>query len=183
MNFKKVPIKDAFVIEPEPVKDSRGMFARLFCKEEFQKIGHQKSIAQINHSLNVKKGSLRGMHFQRKPKVEIKFVKCIRGSVYDVIVDIRKASPTLLKWHGEILSEKNMRMIYIPEGCAHGFQTLETNSELIYFHTQFYDPEYEGALHYDDPLIKIEWPMDVKEISDRDRHHPFLQSDFTGLEF
>ena len=104
MDFKKVLIKDAFVIEPEPVKDPRGMFARIFCKEELQKIGHQKGIVQINHSLNVKMGSLRGMHYQRKPKAEIKFVKCIRGSVYDVIVDIRKASPTLLKWHGEILS-------------------------------------------------------------------------------
>ena len=98
-------------MEPEPIQDARGMFARIFCEEELKKIGHKKNIVQINHSLNVKKGSLRGMHYQRKPKAEIKFVKCIRGSVFDVIVDIRKASPTFMQWHGELLSEKNMRMI------------------------------------------------------------------------
>jgi len=139
-------------------------------------------LVQINHSLSRKIGATRGMHFQYPPRAEIKLVKCIKGAVYDVIVDIRKGSPSFLKWHGIELSETNMKMIYIPEGFAHGFQVLRADSELIYLHTEFYAPDYEGALRYDDPLLNIQWPLQVTDISEKDKKHPLLDSNFEGLE-
>ena len=182
MIFKKLSLKDAFVALPEPSLDDRGMFARSFCQNEFKKIGLDKNILQINSSMNVKRGALRGMHFQHPPKAEIKMVKCIRGAVWDVIVDLRKKSETFLKWHGERLSFENLKMLYIPEGFAHGFQVLEPNSELIYFHTEFYSPDAEGGLRYDDPMIDISWPLEITDVSDRDKSHAFLKSDFRGIE-
>jgi len=136
MIFHEITLKDAYVIEPEPFQDGRGMFVRIFCKNELSAINHSKEIVQANHSINMKRGAVRGMHFQKPPKAEIKFVKCIKGSVYDVIIDLRRNSPTFLKWHGEDLTEKNMLMLYIPGGFAHGFQTIDPESELLYFHTK-----------------------------------------------
>lgn len=181
MRINKLPLEDAFVIEPEPFTDARGIFARVFCQHELQNILHDKNIVQINHSLTRQKGAIRGMHFQRPPKAEIKIVKCLRGSVFDVIIDLRHNSPTLLQWHGEILSAENMKMMYIPEGFAHGFQILEENTELLYFHTEFYSPENEGAVRYDDPFVNIQWPLEVTDISEKDRNHPLLSQDFEGI--
>ena len=181
MKIKQTSLQDAFVIEPEPFTDDRGIFARVFCQHELQNILHDKNIVQINHSLTRQKGALRGMHFQYPPKSEIKMVKCLRGSVFDVMIDLRRDSSTLLKWHGEVLSSKNMKMMYIPEGFAHGFQTLEENCELLYLHTEFYSPEHEGAVRYNDPKVGIKWPLEVRDISERDRTYPLLDGDFEGI--
>lgn len=181
MKFKELPLNGAYIIEPETFEDKRGMFARLYCENELKKIGHSKKILQINHSLTKKRGSLRGMHYQKPPKAEIKMIRCLSGSIFDVIIDIRKESNTFLKWHGEILSTVNRRMIYIPEGFAHGFQTLEPNCELLYFHTEFYSPEFEGAIRYDDPKIGIQWHMSISEISEKDMIHALLSEDFIGI--
>lgn len=182
MKFSKIPLKDAYIIEPEPFTDNRGMFLRVLCKRELADIGQCEDIVQVNHSVTRKAGALRGMHFQKPPKAEAKYVKCTKGAIYDVIVDIRKDSPTFLKWHGENLTSDNMRMIYAPTGFAHGYQILEPNSEVIYFTTEYYDPEYEFGFRYDDPLVKIEWPFAVTEISTRDKNHPLLPDNFGGVK-
>ena len=174
MRIDKLSLEGAFVIESEPFIDDRGIFARVFCQHELQNILHGKNIVQINHSMTKQKGAIRGMHFQYPPKSEIKMVKCLRGTVFDVILDLRRDSPTFLKWHGEILSAENMKMMYIPEGFAHGFQTLEDNCELLYLHTEFYSPEYEGGVRYNDSKIGIKWPLELTEISDKDRGYPLL---------
>ena len=181
MRINKLPLEDVFVIEPEPFTDDRGIFARVFCQSELQNILHGKNIVQVNHSMTRQKGAIRGMHFQYPPKSEIKMVKCLHGSVFDIIIDLCQGSSTFLKWSGEILSADNMKMMYIPEGFAHGFQTMESNSELLYFHTNFYSPEHEGAVRYDDPLINIQWPLEVTDISEKDRTHPLLSQDFEGI--
>jgi dTDP-4-dehydrorhamnose 3,5-epimerase len=176
-------LKDAFIIISEPFIDNRGMFERIFCKNEFNKIGLKKEIVQVNHSLTKKKGSIRGMHYQIPPFAEIKIVRCIKGSVFDVIIDIRKYSETFLKWQGEILSSENMKLIYIPEGFAHGFQTLEDDCELLYFHTESYNKNYERAIRYNDPLIGIKWKIDITEISEKDKNHLLLNKNFQGVIF
>jgi dTDP-4-dehydrorhamnose 3,5-epimerase len=181
MKFNSLPVNGAFIIEPEPFKDTRGQFARIFCKEEFKDIRFSEEIAQINHSINVKKGALRGMHYQNPPQAETRIVKCIRGKVFDVIIDVRKNSSTFLIWHGEILSAENVRMMYIPKGFAHGFQVLDPNSELIYFHSGYYDPSLEAAIRYCDPKIGIKWPLNVSEISEKDASHPLIDNDFEGI--
>lgn len=181
MKIKQTPLQDAFVIEPEPFRDDRGLFARVFCQQELRDILHDKNIVQINHSLTRQKGALRGMHFQYRPKSEIKMVKCLRGSVFDVMIDLRQDSSTLLKWHGEVLSSENMKMMYIPEGFAHGFQTLEENCELLYLHTEFYSPEHEGGVRYDDPAVNISWTLVATDISAKDQGYPLLSKDFKGI--
>ncbi|MBP6993173.1 MAG: dTDP-4-dehydrorhamnose 3,5-epimerase [Spirochaetes bacterium] len=181
MNFVPQYIHGLYVVETAPIADSRGFFERLFCVREFNAVGHGKEIVQINHTLTKGRGAIRGMHFQRPPRAEIKIIRCIKGSVFDVAVDIRKNSPTFLKWHAEILSAGNWKMMYIPEGFAHGFQTLEEDCELLYFHSEFYDKNHEGALRYDDPSINITWPLPVGELSERDRAHPLLDNTFAGI--
>jgi dTDP-4-dehydrorhamnose 3,5-epimerase len=121
------------------------------------------------------------MHFQYSPKAEIKMIKCMRGSVYDVIIDLRQDSSTFLKWYGEVLSAENMKMMYVPEGFAHGFQTLEENCELLYLHTEFYSPEHEGGVRYNDPKLEIKWPLEVTDISEKDRKYSLLGEDFEGI--
>ncbi len=181
MIIKKIPIKNSYIIEHEPFIDDRGVFNRVFCSEELENIMVNKKIIQINHSLTIQKGALRGLHFQNPPMAEIKMVKCLRGSVFDVMVDLRRDSSTFLKWHGEILSAKNNKMMCIPEGCAHGFQTLEEKSELLYFHTEKYDQQLERGLKYDDPLLNILWPMEVTDISIKDQNHLLLSKGFKGI--
>ena len=182
MKFTELPLKGAYIIEPSPFKDNRGLFERLFCREEFEKIGHRKEIVQINHSITNKKAAVRGMHFQHPPHAEIKIIKALRGSVFDVIIDIRKNSSTFLKWHSEIISGDNLKMMYVPEGFAHGFQTLEDACELLYLHTALYNKQYEGALRFDDPEINVTWPLPVAELSDRDSKHPLIDESFSGIE-
>jgi len=181
MKFHQTFLKGAYVIEPEPFEDHRGKFSRIFCQEDLKQIGHCKEIVQINHSLTKQKGAIRGMHFQKPPKAEIKIVKCIRGSVFDVIIDLRKNSPTIFKWYGEILSSENMKMMYVPGGFAHGFQALENNCELLYFHTEFYSPEHEGGVRYNDPLINILWKSEPIDISMKDQNYPLLSNQFEGV--
>lgn len=182
MRFFKTKIKDLYIIEPAPFIDNRGKFFRVLCVNELKEINHTKEIVNINLSLTKKKGVIRGMHFQYPPKAEVKIVTCVSGSVYDVAIDLRKNSLTFLKWHGEILSAKNMKLSYIPEGFAHGFQTLEDNSEVLYFVTEFYYPESESGIVYNDPKIKIKWPLEITEISNKDREIKLLDSDFEGIE-
>jgi dTDP-4-dehydrorhamnose 3,5-epimerase len=181
MIFTETALKGSFIISLEPYSDERGWFARTFCKKEFEKIGHQKEWVQMNHSFTIHQGTIRGMHFQLPPFTEIKMVRCIAGSVLDVIVDIRKDSATFLQWFSVELSAANKLMIYIPEGFAHGFQTLENNSELIYHHTEFYQPGVEGGLLYNDPQLNIQWPLPVQNISERDINHPLLDNNFKGI--
>jgi dTDP-4-dehydrorhamnose 3,5-epimerase len=181
MKILPTPLQDAFIIEAEPFVDHRGQFARIFCQEELKQVRHTEQIVQINHSLTKKKGAVRGMHFQHPPKSEIKIVKCISGSVFDVIVDLRGDSPSFLQWHGEILSDENLKMMYIPEGFAHGFQTLREDTELLYMHTEFYSPEHEGGVRYNDPRINIAWSVEVTEISDKDQSYFFLPEDYRGI--
>ena len=181
MIFNETLLKGSYVIDLEPFTDERGWFARTFCKDEFSKIGHHKEWIQINHSFTNQQGLIRGMHYQLPPFSEIKLVRCIAGKVFDVIVDIRKNSPTFLQWLGAALSAENKKMMYIPEGFAHGFQTLTNNCELIYHHTSIYKPGVEGGLKYDDEMLAIHWPLPLAAMSERDKTHSYLDKDFKGI--
>jgi dTDP-4-dehydrorhamnose 3,5-epimerase len=182
MIFSPTSLQGSYLIELEPFSDERGWFARFYCKDEFsKKIGHQKEWLQLNHSFTQKQGALRGLHFQRAPFREIKMVRCIAGAVYDVLVDLRKDSPTFLNYFGAELSAENKKMMYIPEGFAHGFQCLTGSCELIYHHTELYTPNAEGGLRYDDPILGIQWPAEVTDLSARDASHPYLNENFKGI--
>ena len=176
------PLADLRVLQRKPLGDSRGYLERLFCLQELDEILAGRHIAQINHTLTASRGTVRGMHFQRPPHAETKFVSCLRGEVFDVAVDLRRDSPTFLRWHGEILSADNHRTLVIPEGFAHGFQTLCDDCEMLYFHTAAYHAEAEGGVNALDPLLAIEWPLEVTTLSDRDRAHPWLAAVFEGLD-
>jgi len=182
MKFKPTTLSGAYIIELEPIQDERGFFARMFCRNEFEQIGFGKQIVQINYSLTRQKGTIRGLHYQVPPACETKIVRCIHGSVFDVMVDIRKGSPTFLQWFGIELTGENMRMAFIPEGFAHGFQTLAENSELIYHHSAFYSPEYERGLRFDDPLLAIEWPLPTDIVSKKDQGYLLVDLVFKGIE-
>jgi dTDP-4-dehydrorhamnose 3,5-epimerase len=181
MIFSETPLQGSYIIALQPFTDERGWFARFYCKDEFKQIGHEKEWLQLNHSATYKKGSIRGMHFQKPPHSEIKMVRCIAGAVLDVIIDLRKNSSTFLKWFGAELSAENKKMLYIPEGFAHGFQCLTDNCELIYHHTEFYAPAAEAGIKYDDPKINIEWALPVTRISQRDAAHIYLDGNFKGI--
>ena len=181
MIFTETILKGSYIIDLTPKGDSRGWFARTYCRNEFAQIGHDKEWVQLNHSFSSGKGIIRGMHYQLHPYSEIKMVRCIAGAVYDVIIDLRKDSATFLKWFGTELSAENKKMIYIPAGFAHGFQTLTGNAELIYHHSEYYTPSAEAGIMYNDKSVNIEWPLEVSEISDRDSIHPLIDSTFKGL--
>lgn len=181
MIFTPVHLAGSYVVDLQPFGDARGWFARTYSKDMFAPIGHTGEWVQLNHSCTSSSGIIRGMHFQYPPHQEIKLVRCVAGAVYDVIVDLRRNSPTLLQWFGTELSAGNKKMIYIPEGFAHGFQCMEDNSELIYHHTGYYTPSAEGGVRYDDPRIAIQWPLAVTGISQRDSHHPLLPENFKGI--
>ena len=175
MKFIETKLKGVYVIELNAFTDERGVFARTYCKDEFIRINFNKEFVQINFSLNKKKGTLRGMHYQVAPHEETKLIRCSSGKVFDVAVDLRKDSDTYLQWFGVELSKENMKMILIPEGFAHGFITLEDDSELIYHHTQYYNPEAERGIRYDDKTLNIQWPGEIKVISDKDKNYPILK--------
>jgi len=181
MIFTPTPFMGSYEITLEPRIDGRGWFARFFCKAEFAAIGHDQEWVQMNHSFTTETGTLRGMHFQHPPFTEIKLVRCIAGSVFDVIIDLRKDSPTFLKWYGTELSAQNKKMLYIAAGFAHGFQTLTNDCELLYHHSQFYTPKSESGIRYNDPLVNIEWPLSLTDISERDSVHPLLSPQFKGI--
>jgi len=180
-DFNSTPLQGLYRVDRKPITDQRGFLSRFFCAEEFEEIGFTQSIAQINHTMTKQKGVIRGMHFQYPPHTETKIVACIQGEVFDVAVDIRKDSSTYLQWHAEILSEENQRSLYIPDGFAHGFQTLTDNCQLFYLHSEFFEPEAEGALNAMDSKLAIQWPQQVTEISERDKSHPMLDDMFKGL--
>ncbi|MFZ2959391.1 MAG: dTDP-4-dehydrorhamnose 3,5-epimerase [Candidatus Ozemobacteraceae bacterium] len=181
-DFCSTPIAGLFVVVRKPFADSRGSFARFFCAETFREILFKKPIAQINHSFTRCCGAVRGLHFQYPPCAEAKLVSCIRGRVFDVAVDVRAGSPTFLQWHGEEISAANGKALFIPEGFAHGFQTLEDDCELLYLHTENYEPGSEGALNVNDFALNIRWPLKITEISERDRSHPFINKEFAGVQ-
>lgn len=181
MLFTPTHINGVFILEPELKSDQRGFFARAFCGREFEAHGLKPFVAQANLSFNYKAGTLRGMHFQIPPAAETKLVRCIRGAIYDVIIDLRPDSPTYLQHVGVELTADNRRALYVPELFAHGYQTLTDDAEVMYQVGEFYTPGYERGLRYNDPLLKIEWPREVVEISDKDASWPLLTPDTVSL--
>ncbi len=172
MIFTETRLKGIYIIDMEPIRDERGFFARSFCQNDFTEHGLKVNVAQCNVSFNKKKGTLRGMHFQLPPKAEAKLVRCTRGKIYDVVIDLRPGSPTYCQWEAVELSADNYRALYIPEEFAHGFQTLEDNSEVFYQMFEFYAPEYASGVRWDDPAFGINWPLPGPIISERDQLYP-----------
>jgi dTDP-4-dehydrorhamnose 3,5-epimerase len=186
MIFTETALKGVWLIDPLVLRDERGAFMRAFCKREFAENGITNGaieFVQINHSFNLYRGTVRGLHYQTPPSSETKLIRCIRGAVMDFVVDVRAGSPTFLQWVSVELSARNLRMILIPEGFAHGFQTLKNNTELLYHHTEYYAPQHEQALNVFDPMLSISLPLPVSVISERDRNHPMLTTDFEGIHF
>lgn len=172
MNFQPLPVAGAFLVEPQRIEDDRGSFARTFCREEFAARGLAPELAQISISFNHLRGTLRGMHYQADPHAEAKVVRCTRGAIRDALVDLRPGSPSFLKWALADLTAENAHAMYVPEGCAHGFLTLEDASEVLYqMSTPFHGPSARGV-RWDDPAFGIEWREPVLVISDRDRNYP-----------
>lgn len=182
MIFNKTPLQDAYVIEIEPRHDDRGFFARAFCEDEFAKAGLVSRYAQVNNSLSLHKGTLRGMHYQLPPAAEVKLVRCLQGALFDVIVDLRPGSPSEGKWFGVELSAENRRMLYVPRGFAHGFITLRDNTEAFYMVSDPYMPGGERGLRYNDPHLGIEWPLQPEIASEKDLNWPAFDPDFHGVE-
>jgi len=170
MNIEQTKIIGVTIIHSKPFRDERGFFNRIFCQRELDVIRPDIVIAQINHSMSKHKGTIRGMHFQNPPYAEMKIVRCVKGSIFDVAVDLRKDSNTFLQWHGEILSTESMKALVIPEGCAHGFQSLEDDIEMIYMSTSPYCKEAEGGIRYNEPKVGIQWPLPVTAISEKDKN-------------
>jgi dTDP-4-dehydrorhamnose 3,5-epimerase len=173
MVFKETRLKGAFIIELEKIADSRGFFSRAWCQKEFEANGLNPNVVQCNLSFNTSKGTLRGMHYQIPPHEEAKIVRCIRGKVYDVIIDLRPKSPTYLQWIGVELSSENRKMLYVPENFAHGYLTLADNTELFYQVSHFYFPESESGIRWNDPTVSIKWPQtNGLIITDKDKNWP-----------
>lgn len=169
------------VVETTPRVDARGSFSRLYCELELVNLMGSRRIVQINHSRTLTVGAVRGLHFQHCPHAEMKLVRCLKGRVWDVAVDLRENSPAYLQWHAQELSPSNGLMMILPEGFAHGFQVLEPDSELLYLHTAAYAPVAEGGVRHDDPRLDIHWPLAVTDLSERDANHPMIDSSFHGI--
>lgn len=172
MTFKETTLIGAFLIDPEKFEDSRGFFARTWCQREFEAHGIAFRQVQCNVSYNKKKGILRGMHFQSAPHEEAKLICCTKGAIFDVIIDLRPGSPTFSQHITAVLTAENHRMIYVPEGFAHGFQTLQDDTEIFYQMSEWYAPEYAKGVRWNDPAFGIQWPDDERLISDRDQNYP-----------
>lgn len=175
------PIEGLRVLQRKPFGDSRGYLERLFCMDELKGLLAGRCIVQVNHTLTASRGTVRGLHFQHEPHAEMKFVHCLHGEIFDVAVDLRRGSPTFLHWHAALLRADNHKTFVIPEGFAHGFQTLSDDCELLYFHTAAWQQEAEGGLHPLDPRIAIDWPLPVAGLSPRDAAHPYLDANFDGV--
>lgn len=172
MKFLETPLQGVYLIELEPAYDDRGFFARTWCKEEFQKHGLNPNLAQCSLSFNKKKGTLRGMHYQCEPHQEAKLVRCCSGAIHDVVLDLRRGSPTFGKWFASELNAGNHKMLYVPEGCAHGFQSLQDESTIFYQISEAYHPKSARGIRWNDPLFAIKWPIDAPMLADRDRSFP-----------
>ena len=182
MIFNQTPLLGAYTIDLEKRGDNRGFFARVFCQEEFAKHNLITQFLQVNNSLSAKKGTLRGMHYQLPPAAEVKVVRCIKGALFDVILDLRPNSPTFKKWYVAELNAENRRMMYVPRGFAHGLVTLSDDTEVLYWVSAFYSPENERGVRFDDPAIGIDWPISPSETSEKDCKWPDLDSTFHGLD-
>lgn len=182
LTISETPLDNLCVLERNPIIDNRGFLERVFCINELERFLDGKVVRQINHTLTRGKGVVRGMHFQRPPHCEQKIVSCLRGEVYDVAIDLRRNSPTFLNYYGTVLSADNSRSLYIPEGFAHGFQTLSAECEMLYLHTADYYAPAEGGINALDPEIGINWPLKVSERSSRDSNHAFLNSSYSGVD-
>jgi dTDP-4-dehydrorhamnose 3,5-epimerase len=182
MKIHETPLVDLIVAETTPHTDPRGAFARLFCERELASVIGGRPIVQINHSLTRTVGAIRGLHYQRLPNAEMKLVRCLRGRVWDVAIDLRRGSSTFLSWFAQELTPENQLMMVIPEGFCHGFQALEPQSELLYLHTAHYTPESEGGLRFNDARLGINWPLEVTDLSDRDAAHPLIGTNFCGID-
>lgn len=180
-SIAELPLAGLRRVEREKRGDSRGFLSRLFCADELAAAGWRKPVAQINHTATTRRGAVRGLHFQAPPHAEMKLVTCLRGVVWDVAVDLRRDSPTFLSWHAEELSPDNRAALLIPEGFAHGFQTLTDDCELLYLHSVPYAPAAEGGVNPRDPAVEVSWPLPIAELSPRDEAHPMLTGAFTGL--
>jgi len=174
MIFEETPLRGAYVIEPERINDHRGFFARVWCKKELQRRGLNSELSQSNIGFSHVKGTLRGLHFQKPPHAESKIVRCTRGSIFDVIVDLRPESPTYKRWFGIELSDENGKMVYVAEGMAQGYMTLQDNTEINYHTTEFFNAEAASGVRFDDPVLGIRWPMSATAISEQDRSWPLL---------
>lgn len=175
MIFIPSPLLGAYVLDLNRLQDERGFFARSYCMNEFDDHGLNSRVVQCNVSFNRRKGTLRGLHLQLEPHSEVKLVRCTQGAIWDVIVDLRETSPTYKKWHGVELSAGSGRALYVPEGIAHGFQTLTENAEVLYMMSKFYHPESARGARWNDPAFGIEWPIKNPSMSDRDRDYPLLE--------
>jgi len=180
LNITHTNFDGLFIIQPNKFIDERGCFSRIYCEKELKEISNI-SIKQVNSSYTKKRGTVRGMHFQYEPNCEEKIVKCIKGSVLDVVIDIRKGSNTFLKSFSLKLTKENQKMLYIPKGFAHGFQTLEDDTELLYLHSNIYAPSNEGALNIRDPLLNIKWPLNIVNLSKKDNSYKFIDANFKGI--
>ena len=172
MKFTESPLKGVFVIELEKRGDDRGFFARLFCENEFRQRGLNPKIVQMNNSLSSMRGTLRGIHYQLAPKAEDKTFRCVRGALFDVVIDLRPNSPTFLRPFAVELTAENRKMIHVPQGCANSFMTLADDTEIFYLTSEFYSPQHERGIRYNDPALGIQWPMAPAVISDKDKNHP-----------
>ncbi|MDX1959905.1 MAG: dTDP-4-dehydrorhamnose 3,5-epimerase family protein [Leptospiraceae bacterium] len=181
-SINKEFIDNVFTFKSNLIEDNRGWFNRLYCSEELNSIGIKDPIQQINHSYTKEKGTIRGMHFQEPPYSEVKILRCLKGSIFDVIIDLRKGSKTFLQSFKVKLSEDSYSSIVIPKGFAHGFQALEDNVEMIYFHTELYSKESEGGILYNDPFLNISWPLPVVNVSERDLSFKNITPEFKGLK-
>lgn len=182
MKFHPTPLKDAHTIELERRGDDRGFFARLFCQNEFKNAGLTPQFVQVNNSLSAKKGTLRGLHYQLAPRAEVKVVRCIRGALWDAIIDLRPDSPTFGKWFGAELNEDNRLMMYVPRGFAHAILTLSDDTEALYLVSEFYGPEEERGVRWNDLRFRVAWPIEPSEISAKDAGWPDFDPVFHGIE-
>ena len=181
LKFKKLDMDGLYLVDRVLLGDDRGFLSRIWCSNEIKEAGWKKNIAQINHTYNQQCGTVRGLHFQKKPHQEKKLVTCIRGTIWDVVVDLRSNSPTFLNWHSEELSDKNNKALMIPEGFAHGYQTLTDDVEILYCHSEFFHETSEGGLNPQDPELSIDWPLTISSISSRDLNHPLISKTFKGV--
>ena len=181
MEIKKTTLNGLFIVHPSKFNDERGFFTRIFCKEKFSDIGFKNEFVQSNYSFNLHNGTIRGMHFQKPPYNEAKLIRCIKGSINDVAIDLRKNSPTFLQHYSIELTESNMLSILIPEGFAHGFQTLQDNSVLLYHHTQYYTPLAEDGIRFDDPILNIKWTLPPVMVSNKDKSYKLIDNNFKGI--
>lgn len=181
MRLHPTPLGGLTVIETAPIGDARGRFVRIFCEGELDALRPGLHFTQVNLSTTRHRGAVRGMHFQRAPMAEAKLIRCLRGRVFDVAVDLRAGSPTFLRWHAVELSADGQDQVFIPEGFAHGFQAMDDDVQLLYMHTVAWSREHEGGLRHDDPRLAIEWPLPVTQVSDKDRAAPLLDDGFAGL--